>query len=75
MNLLHTLAPPHPVFWPMLYSVVVYGLRYLVMAALTFSFARPTSAGGIGRPHAQAPQALAMGRMCGGRSRSRCCHC
>ena len=71
MNLLHTLAPPHPVLWPMLYSVLVYGLRYLVMAALTFSVARPVSSGGIGRrvfagdlgrPHAQAPASMATGR-------------
>lgn len=40
-------------FWA---AVLVYGLRYLLMASVVTLVARPTAAGGWGRPHANAPE-------------------
>lgn len=62
MSLLNALHPSHPVLGPALYAFAVYGLRYGVMATLAFCLARPTARGGWGRPHARAPQQMALGR-------------
>ena len=55
MDLLQRLAPPHPVLAPALWAIAFFGVRYLVMAGLAWRVARPTAAGGWGRPHANAP--------------------
>ncbi|MBK6358805.1 MAG: sterol desaturase family protein [Comamonadaceae bacterium] len=55
MDLLHRLAPPHAVLAPALWAIAFYGVRYLAMAGLAWRVARPTAAGGWGRPHANAP--------------------
>ena len=55
MDLLHRLAPPHAVLAPALWAIAFYGVRYVVMAGLAWLVARPTAAGGWGRPHANAP--------------------
>lgn len=45
----------HPFLFPALYVFMLFGLRYLAMAGVTWMFARPTPQGGWGRPHAGAP--------------------
>jgi len=51
----HALLPSHPMFKPGLLVLLIFGLRYLLMAGLTYRFARPVRQGGWGRPHANAP--------------------
>lgn len=58
MDAIAALAPPRPFLGPLLFAVVLYGGRYLVVAAVAFAFARPTASGGWGRPHANAPHAF-----------------
>lgn len=58
MTFLQSLLPPHPWAWPMLVAMLIYGVRYLIMAAGAFLIARPTPGGGWGRPHASAPARL-----------------
>jgi sterol desaturase/sphingolipid hydroxylase (fatty acid hydroxylase superfamily) len=66
MELLHVLAPSHPVWWPALFAIGMYGTRYLVLAGMAWLVARPVAGAGIrggwGRPHANAPAAFDMRR-------------
>ncbi|MDC8785885.1 sterol desaturase family protein [Roseateles koreensis] len=55
MNSWQVLLPTHPFVWPMMFVTLIYGLRYLAMAALAYRVARPTPQGGWGRPHRNAP--------------------
>lgn len=48
----------HPFFGPALVAILIYGVRYLVLAIAAYAVARPTAAGGWGRPHANAPAAF-----------------
>lgn len=41
--------------WAGQWAMVVYGLRYLLMALAVWTVARPTPVGGWGRPHGNAP--------------------
>ena len=58
MHILELLAPTGPFMEPFIYAVVLYGVRYLVMASVAFLVARPTAGGGWGRVHADAPKAF-----------------
>ena len=62
MATLTPLIDAHPVLWAMLWAVAIYGVRYLVMAGLAWHVARPTAAGGWGRPHANAPETFDVRR-------------
>ena len=54
MDHLQPLAPPCPFLLPPAFVILMYGLRYGVMASIGFLMAR----GGWGRPHANAPAAF-----------------
>lgn len=55
---LNPLLPPHPVLLPIVATLLIFGLRYLVMAGLAYGVAHPARERGIGRPHAQVPRAF-----------------
>lgn len=56
------LRPPYEWLWPAQFAVMLYGVRYVLMAVLVFAFARPTRGTthrtGWGRLHANAPTAF-----------------
>lgn len=58
MHFLESISPQGPFVVPFVFAVVLYGLRYLVMAAVVFLVARPTPGRGWGRPHVSAPLAF-----------------
>lgn len=55
MNFIESIFPQDPFWGPFVFAVVLYGLRYIVMASVTYLVARPVAGGGLGRPHADAP--------------------
>lgn len=54
MNLIDSISPHGPLVIPFVFAVVLYGLRYMVMASVAFVVARC----GWGRAHADAPAAF-----------------
>ncbi|BBI98551.1 hypothetical protein FGKAn22_02440 [Ferrigenium kumadai] len=55
MSILDSLAPTGPFMEFFVYAAELYGVRYLVMAAVAFLIARPVAGWGWGRVHADAP--------------------
>lgn len=52
----------HSALWPALFAMLLYGLRYLLMAGALFLVAEPRPGRGWGRPHAHAPARFDTGR-------------
>jgi Delta7-sterol 5-desaturase len=55
MTIFNGLMPHGPAMFAFVWVLMVYGTRYVVVAAAFYSFARPTAAGGLGRSHHNAP--------------------
>jgi len=58
MHTLSFLLPQHPFVIPGLTAMLIYGLRYLLLAGIAFALVSPGRASSIGRPHASVPAAF-----------------
>ena len=56
MEAFNALIPPHPVLAPIIATLLIFGVRYLVFAGVAYLLAHPAREGGIGRPHANVPR-------------------